>query len=97
MHLGIDRKTQKKCAIKVIDKKRFWHVTKTKQQILREIDVLTQLRHDNLIKLEDAFASKNHLYIVLELATGGELFDKIVENSFVRIFLSDFHEQLRMY
>jgi serine/threonine protein kinase len=81
--MGVNKKTQKKCAIKIIDKRRFWHVSKTKQQILREIDVLTQLKHDNLIRFEGAFASKNYLYIVLELATGGELFDKIVENSFV--------------
>lgn len=59
-------------------------MSKTKQQILREIDVLTQLRHENLIRFEGAYASNNYLYIVLELATGGELFDKIVENSYVR-------------
>jgi len=37
------------------------------------------LKHRNVIGLKEVLQSQNHIYIVLELVTGGELFDKIVK------------------
>lgn len=34
--------------------------------------------HPNIVKLDKVFDCQNHLYMVMELCTGGELFDRIV-------------------
>jgi serine/threonine protein kinase len=34
--------------------------------------------HNNVVKMYEVLASKSKIFIVLELVTGGELFDKIV-------------------
>ena len=39
---------------------------------------MRQLDHPNIIKLIDFFESKEHYFIILELAPGGELFHQIV-------------------
>jgi calcium/calmodulin-dependent protein kinase I len=63
-------------AIKVIDKK----ALKGKEDSLEnEIKVLRRLDHPNVVKLLEAYESKLSVYLVMELVTGGELFDRIVE------------------
>ena len=37
------------------------------------------LGHPNIIALEDTFEDRNYVHIVMELCSGGELFDRIVE------------------
>ena len=44
-----------------------------------EIDILSQIDHPNIVKLFEIFDEKEHLDLVMELMTGGELFDRIVE------------------
>lgn len=36
------------------------------------------INHPNVVKIFEVMASKTKIYIVLELVSGGELFDKIV-------------------
>jgi len=43
------------------------------------MDILKQVDHPNIISLKEIIDTKNCLFIVTELVTGGELFDKIVE------------------
>ena len=46
-----------------------------------EINILKKISkgHKNVITLVDYFESPNNLYLVMELCTGGELFDRIIE------------------
>jgi len=44
-----------------------------------EIDILNQVHHANVIELKEMFETSTHLYLVMELVTGGELFDRIVQ------------------
>ena len=44
----------------------------------REISVLKSIQHENVVTMIEVLKSSNHFYIVMELITGGELFDKIV-------------------
>jgi len=63
-------------AIKIIDKK----ALKGKEDSLEnEIRVLKRLDHRNVVKLLEAYESRTCVYLVMELVTGGELFDRIVE------------------
>ncbi|KAM9330600.1 calcium/calmodulin-dependent protein kinase type IV-like [Gastrophryne carolinensis] len=50
------------------------------QKIVRtEIGVLLRLSHPNIIKLKEIFETSSDIVLILELVTGGELFDRIVE------------------
>jgi len=44
----------------------------------REIDIMRKLKHQNIIALFEVFDEKDFIYLVMELVTGGELFDQIV-------------------
>ena len=39
---------------------------------------LQAMDHPNIVKLNQVFDCESHLYMVMELCTGGELFDRIV-------------------
>lgn len=59
-------------AIKCIDKK----ALRGKEESLEnEIRVLRKLRHPNIVQLYDTFEEAGYVYLVMELVTGGELFD----------------------
>ncbi|KJZ77016.1 hypothetical protein HIM_03337 [Hirsutella minnesotensis 3608] len=49
-----------------------------RSNILKEVQIMRQLDHPNIIKLIEFSESKQYYYIVLELAPGGELFHQIV-------------------
>ena len=40
---------------------------------------MSKLDHPHILNVYEYFEDDNHLYIVTELCTGGELFDKIIE------------------
>ncbi|KAJ9311639.1 hypothetical protein DTO271D3_8103 [Paecilomyces variotii] len=46
--------------------------------ILKEVQIMRQLDHPNIVKLVDFSESRQYYYIVLELCPGGELFHQIV-------------------
>ncbi|XP_064899379.1 death-associated protein kinase 2-like isoform X3 [Columba livia] len=48
-------------------------------QVEREVAILHQLHHPNIMRLHDLFASAAEMVLVLELVGGGELFDFIAE------------------
>ncbi|NWZ29033.1 DAPK2 kinase, partial [Asarcornis scutulata] len=48
-------------------------------QVEREVGILRDLQHPNIMRLHDLFASKSQMVLVLELMRGGELFDFIAE------------------
>ncbi|XP_043198886.1 calcium/calmodulin-dependent protein kinase type 1-like [Amphibalanus amphitrite] len=63
-------------AIKIIDKK----ALKGKEDSLdNEVKVLRRLRHPNIVNLLETYEDKHKVYLVMEIVTGGELFDRIVE------------------
>ncbi|OAY81412.1 CBL-interacting protein kinase 23 [Ananas comosus] len=68
--------TEENVAIKILDKEKILR-HKMIAQIKREISTMKLIRHPNVIRMYEVMASKTKIYIVLELVTGGELFDKI--------------------
>ena len=49
------------------------------QQLREEICVMCQLDHPNIVRLEEVYESQTEIYLVQELCTGGELFDRLDE------------------
>jgi|UniRef100_A0A6U5DNC8 calcium/calmodulin-dependent protein kinase I len=46
-----------------------------------EINILRQLQHPHIVTLKEVVATSTYTYIVMELLSGGELFNRIVEKS----------------
>ncbi|XP_063537797.1 obscurin-like isoform X1 [Cydia strobilella] len=54
-----------------------------RRNVEREVDVMRRLRHPRLIQLYDAYEWGKHMCVVLELITGGELFERVIDEDFV--------------
>ncbi|KAK1906835.1 Calcium/calmodulin-dependent protein kinase type 1D [Dissostichus eleginoides] len=77
--LAQERLTSRMFAVKCIPKK----ALKGKESsIENEIAVLRKIKHENIVALEDIYESPDHLYLIMQLVSGGELFDRIVEKGF---------------
>ena len=51
------------------------------QQLRDEIHIMFQLDHPNIVQLEEVYESVDEIYLVQELCTGGEVFDRLEELS----------------
>uniref|UniRef100_A0A3Q2XGM8 Calcium/calmodulin-dependent protein kinase IGa n=1 Tax=Hippocampus comes TaxID=109280 RepID=A0A3Q2XGM8_HIPCM len=69
-----EKKTGKLFALKCLKKKHLTH-----SNLENEINVLKRIKHDNVIGLEDFYESRTHYYLVMQLVSGGELFDRILD------------------
>ncbi|XP_037316524.2 calcium/calmodulin-dependent protein kinase type 1D [Pungitius pungitius] len=77
--LAQEKLTGRMFAVKCIPKK----ALKGKESsIENEIAVLRRIKHENIVALEDIHESPDHLYLIMQLVSGGELFDRIVEKGF---------------
>ncbi|XP_066924580.1 death-associated protein kinase 3-like isoform X3 [Clytia hemisphaerica] len=52
----------------------------SKKEVLREIEMMNLLHHKRLIQLYDAYETTQDMIVIMELVTGGELFEKVVED-----------------
>ena len=70
-------------AIKVIEK---IQIKSDKQiaRLQREIRFLKLLHHPNIVQVLDVIETDDYIYIIMEYAVGGELFDYIVANKRVK-------------
>ena len=78
--LGIHTQTLDKVAIKVLEKDRICDVADV-ERVSREIHILKLIRHPNIIQLYEIIETPKKLYLIMEYASGGELFDYIVKHS----------------
>jgi calcium-dependent protein kinase len=62
-------------AIKTISKSQVKNIERFRQ----EISIMKHMDHPNIIKLFETFEDNRNIYLVMELCTGGELFDRIIE------------------
>ncbi|XP_069138830.1 calcium/calmodulin-dependent protein kinase type IV-like [Argopecten irradians] len=67
-HIG----SKKAWAVKIITKQ------VERKVITTEVGILFRLKHTNVIALKEIYETPEKIYLVLELVTGGELFERIV-------------------
>ncbi|KAL1918409.1 uncharacterized protein VTP21DRAFT_3069 [Calcarisporiella thermophila] len=71
-----DKSTGEEFALKILAKAAY----KGKEQMLNtELDVLKRVRHQYIVSLRDLFETKDGVFIVQDLASGGELFQRLME------------------
>ena len=76
--LGIHKKTNKKVAIKIMEKSKIAEKDDL-ERIIREMNMVTEFNHKNVIKVYEMFETKSSFLIIMEYCEGGELFDYIVQ------------------
>ncbi len=69
--------TGKLVAIKILEKSRIRDQADI-ERIIREIKILQEIRHNNIVKLYEIVENSDKIYLIMEYASGGELFDYIV-------------------
>ena len=74
---ALNTETEEWVAIKVLDKEKI-QKQNMGAQVKKEISIMKLVRHPHVVRLNEVLASRTKIFIVLELVTGGELFDKIV-------------------
>ena len=76
--LGINKLTNEKVAIKILEKSKIIE-KEDLERIYREMKIIKQLNHKNIIKVNEIFENNEYYFIIMEYCERGELFDYIVE------------------
>jgi len=63
-------------AVKTISKAQM----KNPERFKQEIAIMKMMDHPNIVKLFESFEDHRNIYLVMELCSGGELFDRIIES-----------------
>jgi serine/threonine-protein kinase RCK2 len=75
-----DTQSREKVAIKVIRK--YQLDAKQKNSVMKEVNIMKQLNHPNVVRLIDFVENENYYYIIQELVSGGEIFNEIVKYTY---------------
>ncbi|CAH8428897.1 unnamed protein product [Schistosoma intercalatum] len=68
--------TGREVAVKVIDKTQLNQASLKK--LFREVNIMKMLNHPNIVRLYEVIESERHVYLVMEYAENGEVFDHLV-------------------
>ncbi|QDS71087.1 hypothetical protein FKW77_009054 [Venturia effusa] len=71
-------------AIKLIRRETLGSNPSRLPKIYREIQILRGLQHPNIVRLHEMVETERHIGIILEYASGGELFDYILQHRFLK-------------
>eukprot|EP01114_Cavostelium_apophysatum_P013042 TRINITY_DN3074_c0_g1_i1.p1 TRINITY_DN3074_c0_g1~~TRINITY_DN3074_c0_g1_i1.p1 ORF type:complete len:1759 (-),score=507.44 TRINITY_DN3074_c0_g1_i1:20-5296(-) len=71
--------TRKQYCVKVVNKAEL-RTPQIQQQVSAEVDLLSRIDHPNIVRCYETFETLAHLYIVLELCSGGTLTAEVKSN-----------------
>jgi len=77
--LAFEKETGFKVAVKIINKEFLSSRPNVLKKLEREIAVMKLLQHTHVLTLYDVYETSKYLFLVLEYAPGGELFDYLVK------------------
>ena len=79
--LGINKETNDKVAVKVMNKN---NMDSSDLELVRtEIEILKICQHPYIIKLYDIFENVDYIYIIMEYCSGGDLFSFLQKRNFI--------------
>jgi protein-serine/threonine kinase len=82
--MGWKRDGSAQVAIKLIRKESLDNNPTRLPKIHREIAILKELDHPNIVRLHEMYETERHIGIILEYASGGELFDYILQHRYLK-------------
>lgn len=78
--MGTHILTGSKVAVKILEKEKIKD-SSDNERVSREIKILKLVKHPNIVQLYEIIETTKELFLIMELAEGGELFDYIVARS----------------
>ena len=82
--LGWKKDGSSQVAIKLIRRETVASNPTRLPKIYREISILRDLAHPNIVRLHEMVETERHIGIILEYASGGELFDYILNHRYLK-------------
>ncbi|KAK5121232.1 hypothetical protein LTR85_005398 [Meristemomyces frigidus] len=82
--MGWKKDSTVQVAIKLIRKESLAGNATRLPKIYREIAILRELQHPNIVRLHEFVETERHMGIILEYASGGELFDYILNHRYLK-------------
>jgi protein-serine/threonine kinase len=82
--LGWKKDGSSQVAIKLIRRESVASNPTRLPKIYREISILRDLAHPNIVRLHEMVETERHIGIILEYASGGELFDYILNHRYLK-------------
>jgi protein-serine/threonine kinase len=82
--MGWKKDSSVQVAIKLIRKESLQSNTTRLPKIYREIGILRDLQHPNIVRLHEVVETERQMGIILEYASGGELFDYILNQRYLK-------------
>lgn len=79
VYRGIKKDTGQEWAVKVIDTRQM--ADQDASVVTKEAALLRSIHHPNVMRLEDIFAHDTKIFLVMELSSGGDLFERISNKS----------------
>lgn len=79
VYRGIKKDTGQEWAVKVIDTRQM--ADQDASAVTKEAALLRSIHHPNVMRLEDIFAHDTKIFLVMELSSGGDLFERISNKS----------------
>lgn len=77
--LAVDRRTGDAVAIKILDSREVRQSARLQETLSREIEILRQIRHPNIVKLREATLMKDTICLVMDYVPGQELFQFVAQ------------------
>ena len=78
VHRVKNKQTSEMYALKIINKSTLSGTEIPNYE--RELQILSRAKHPSIVTLYEVFHTRNKVYLVLELATGGDLYDRLSSN-----------------
>lgn len=75
---AVNKRTGQEVAVKVIDKT---SINVKVESLKTEVQILMNVHHKNIVNLLDVYEDETRVYLVMDLMTGGELFDRICQDN----------------
>ena len=82
--MGWKKDSSVEVAIKLIRRETLGSNSSRLAKIYREIHILRGLEHPNIVRLHEMVETERHIGIILEYASGGELFDYILNHRYLK-------------
>ncbi|KAG5190594.1 kinase-like domain-containing protein [Tribonema minus] len=79
VHKCLNKRDGREYAVKIVDKNAL--VREDRDALDNEIMIMNEISHPNIVQLAEVYRESNIYYLVMELARGGELFERIVERT----------------
>ena len=90
------RATGEKRAVKTVHKKSI-KTEEERQMVFNEVRILKSLDHPNIIRLHEFYQDEKNYYIITELCSGGELFERIISaGSISEAVAAEYMQQILM-